>query len=80
GFMSPGRGRFVHPLRRRVLTLHEAARLQGFPDWFRFSSDGKTVKKSVAARLIGNAVPAILGYAAALSVVPYFIHNGRSGA
>jgi DNA (cytosine-5)-methyltransferase 1 len=77
GFMSPGRGRFVHPLRRRVLTLHEAARLQGFPDWFQFSSDGKTVKKSVAARLIGNAVPAILGYAAALSVVPYFIHMSK---
>jgi DNA (cytosine-5)-methyltransferase 1 len=63
-----------------MLTLHEAARLQGFPDWFQFSSDGKTVKKSVAARLIGNAVPAILGYAAALSVVPYFIDNRRSGA
>lgn len=80
GFMSPGRGRFIHPLRRRMLTLHEAARLQGFPDWFQFSSDGKTVKKSVAARLIGNAVPAILGYAAALSVVSYFIDNHRSGA
>src|SRR5690606_3645683 len=28
GFMTPGRGRYIHPTRRRVLTAREAARLQ----------------------------------------------------
>ena len=31
GFGSMGQGRYVHPTRRRLLTPHEAARLQGFP-------------------------------------------------
>ena len=34
GFLTIGRGRFIHPLRPRVLTPHEAARLQSFPDSF----------------------------------------------
>ena len=34
GFLTPGRGRYIHPLRRRVLTPHEAARVQSFPDSF----------------------------------------------
>ena len=54
GFGSMGQGRFVHPLRPRVLTPHEAARLQGFPDFFSFSM----VNKLTALRkMIGNAVP-----------------------
>ena len=36
GFGSMGQGRYVHPGRRRTLTPHEAARLQGFPDFFDF--------------------------------------------
>jgi DNA (cytosine-5)-methyltransferase 1 len=54
GFGSMGQGRFVHPTRPRTLTAHEAARLQGFPDFFDFSS----VKGVTALReMIGNAVP-----------------------
>lgn len=54
GFGSMGQGRFVHPTRPRMLTAHEAARLQGFPDFFDFSS----VKGVTALRaMIGNAVP-----------------------
>src|SRR5690606_5320498 len=34
GFGSMGQGRYVHPLQRRVITPHEAARIQGFPDFF----------------------------------------------
>jgi hypothetical protein len=31
GIGTPGQGRYIHSLRRRVITPHEAARLQGFP-------------------------------------------------
>jgi DNA (cytosine-5)-methyltransferase 1 len=43
---------YLHPSQNRGFTIREAARLQGFPDWFTFSG-------SVRARyrLIGNAVP-----------------------
>jgi len=62
GFGSTGQGRFVHPLRRRTLTPHEAARLQGFPDSFTFD---RSIKRSALQQMIGNAVPSRLGYAAA---------------
>ncbi len=54
GFGSMGQGRFIHPDEPRVLTPHEAARIQGFPDFFDFSA---TTKRTHLHRLIGNAVP-----------------------
>ncbi|XP_030453904.2 DNA (cytosine-5)-methyltransferase CMT2 isoform X2 [Syzygium oleosum] len=52
----------LHPGQDRVLTIRECARLQGFPDYYRFSG---TVKERY--RQIGNAVPIpvarALGYA-----------------
>lgn len=54
GFGSMGQGRFVHPTRRRMITPHEAARVQGFPDFFDFSA---TKKRTVLQEMIGNAVP-----------------------
>ena len=39
GFMTPGRGRFIHPLLPRTLTPWEAARIQGFPDTYNFFPD-----------------------------------------
>lgn len=70
GFMSPGRGRFTHPTRRRVLTPREAARLQGFPDTYRFVTDpGRPPARSQLAKWIGDAVPMPLGYAAALAAL-----------
>jgi len=59
GFGTMGRGRFVHPLRRRTITPHEAARIQFFPDFFNFGSGSRTLIQKV----IGNAVPPKLGYA-----------------
>lgn len=57
GFNSTGQGRNVHPMRRRTITPHEAARLQFFPDFFSFRA---VDKRGVWARLIGNAVPPLL--------------------
>ena len=54
GFGSTGQGRFVHPHKQRSLTPHEAARLQGFPDFFDFSTETGRVSLQT---LIGNAVP-----------------------
>jgi DNA (cytosine-5)-methyltransferase 1 len=54
----PGSGRFGHPVERRILTIREAARLQGFSDDFRFS--GSNHKKSWQ---VGNAVPPLLARA-----------------
>lgn len=45
----------IHPTEPRVITPREAARLQGFPDWFRFD---KT--KWHSFRQIGNSVSPIL--------------------
>ncbi|MEU4386238.1 DNA cytosine methyltransferase [Promicromonospora sp. NPDC023805] len=57
GFGSMGQGRYVHPSQRRTLTPHEAARIQGFPDYFRFDS---TVTRTQLSVIIGNAVPPAL--------------------
>lgn len=64
GFLSPGRGRFLHPHLPRTLTPREAARVQGFPDWYSFNPTGNSGRANLA-KWIGDAVPPILGYAAA---------------
>ena len=70
GFMTPGRGRYVHPTQRRTLTPREAARLQGFPDTYRFVTDPQCPpSRAKLAKWIGDAVPMPLGYAAALSAI-----------
>ncbi|MFD6445910.1 DNA cytosine methyltransferase [Promicromonospora sp. NPDC060204] len=60
GFGSIGQGRFMHPDLPRALTAHEAARIQGFPDYFNFSGCST---RSALATMIGNAVPPQLGNA-----------------
>ena len=46
--------------RRRMLTIREGARLQGFPDWFEFSGS-----EYEQCEQIGNAVPPLMGLALA---------------
>lgn len=65
GFGTIGRGRFIHPSRRRTITPHEAARIQFFPDFYRFP----TTKRTLLQTVIGNAVPPKLGYAVALHLL-----------
>ncbi|KGE06728.1 hypothetical protein LA03_30750 [Burkholderia gladioli] len=57
-FDSFTRGRFAHPVEHRSLTLREGARLQTFPDDFRFEGNREEVAKQ-----IGNAVPPLLAEA-----------------
>lgn len=46
------RGRFAHPRDDRAISLREAARLQTFPDNYRFSGSAREI-----AAQVGNAVP-----------------------
>lgn len=54
-FFKPEKGRYLHPEADRPITHREAARLQTFPDDFRFLGS-----KIEVARQIGNAVPPLL--------------------
>jgi DNA (cytosine-5)-methyltransferase 1 len=61
-FTNVSSGPFVHPTADRALTAREAARLQSFPDSYRFTD--KQIQ-----RQIGNAVPPLLAEAVAKSVL-----------
>jgi len=62
-----GTGRFGHPSQNRAISLREAALLQSFPSHYRFN-EGDNVSMTKTARLIGNAVPVLLGRAIASSI------------
>lgn len=62
GIGTPGQGRFIHPLKRRLVTPREAARIQGFPDGYGFLERGVPAKRKDLAKWIGDAVPAPMGY------------------
>jgi DNA (cytosine-5)-methyltransferase 1 len=51
-FFKPEKGRYLHPAQHRPITHREAARIQSFPDEFRFVGS-----KIEVAKQIGNAVP-----------------------
>lgn len=53
-FPYAGAGRFWHPCENRALTVREAARIQGFPDSFRFLDSSR---KTTA--LVGNALDSV---------------------
>lgn len=54
--INPSKGRFVHPTQHHGITARQAARIQTFPDDFKFS--GGLIAAGVQ---IGNAVPVDLG-------------------
>lgn len=72
GFDSFTRGRFGHPEQHRPITLREGARLQGFPDGFRFLGSRAQVRLQ-----IGNAVPPPLARAAGEALKRVLTGDGR---
>lgn len=64
---------FIHPTQNRSLTPREAARVQSFPDWFLFP-----VPRTQQFRLIGNAVPPLVGEAIGLAAKAYLKRTARS--
>ena len=54
-FDTPSSGKFTHPFLKRAITVREAARLQSFPDTFKFIGSKMSQMKQV-----GNAVPPLL--------------------
>jgi DNA (cytosine-5)-methyltransferase 1 len=67
GFGSIGQGRYMHPDRPRALTPHEAARIQGFPDYFEFSP---LPRRDSLAMMIANAVPPELARRTFAEILP----------
>jgi DNA (cytosine-5)-methyltransferase 1 len=61
---DPHWGAYIHPTQDRTISVREAARLQGFPDIFRFAGDylGKHYEQ------VGNAVPVPVARAIGLAV------------
>ena len=62
---------YIHPTENRTLSVREAARIQTFPDRFRFEGT-----RSHAFRQIGNAAPPALMTAVGQSVVAALIGRG----
>ncbi|MGH9195616.1 MAG: DNA cytosine methyltransferase, partial [Acidimicrobiia bacterium] len=67
-FFKPEKGRYLHPWLHRPITHLEAARLQGFPENFRWCGSRNDI-----ARQIGNAVPVGLGRAVAEHLAPLLL-------
>ena len=58
----------IHPEQNRVLTIRENARIQGFPDWYRFS--GSIYSRY---RQVGNAVSPKLAIALGSALLEAYV-------
>ncbi|MFW9888838.1 MAG: DNA (cytosine-5-)-methyltransferase [Candidatus Thorarchaeota archaeon] len=74
-FNRPGNGTFIHPVQNRLISIREAARLQSFPDSYRFLGSTTSMYKQ-----IGNAVPPLLACAIGEQVKPGLVADLFSGA
>jgi DNA (cytosine-5)-methyltransferase 1 len=65
----------IHPSEPRVITVREAARLQGFPDWYRFHPT-----KWHSHRMIGNSVSPIFARELLRRIAETFSVEGKHAA
>lgn len=72
-FFKPEKGTYLHPRAHRPITHREAARLQNFPDDFKFEGS-----KIQVAKQIGNAVPCLLAQRLAETVADHLEQNEPS--
>jgi len=70
-FYNYGSGRYGHPTQARAMSLREAALLQSFPVDYQFTSIDEVCSITKVARMIGNAVPVLLGKAIGDSLVKH---------
>ena len=73
-FYKPEKGRYLHPTEHRPITHREAARLQGFPDDYKWFGSKYSI-----ARQIGNAVPLQLGHALGCHILSALLSSWDSG-
>ena len=69
-FATPSSSRCIHPRDSRALSIREGARLQSFPDDYKFCGSDQSKRLQ-----IGNAVPPLLSIALANSVLEYLGAN-----
>jgi DNA (cytosine-5)-methyltransferase 1 len=69
-FFKPEKGRYLHPELHRPITHREAARIQSFPDSYKFKGT-----KIQIAKQIGNAVPPLLAMAIGRAVAEALATN-----
>ncbi len=60
----------VHPYEPREVSPRESARMQCFPDWWRFYGTGRHL-----IRQVGNAVPSLLGFFVGRQIVKDVFHE-----
>ena len=74
-FDSFTRGKFAHPSEHRNITLREGARLQTFPDSFKFVGTQEEI-----TALIGNAIPPMMAEIVGAAIVKHLDTHCRVSA
>lgn len=72
-FDTPSSGKFTHPFLNRAITVREAARIQSFPDSFKFIGN-----KGSQMKQVGNAVPPLLAEAIASVILNDIEEDGKN--
>ena len=75
-FFGFGNGRFGHPEQDRALSLREGAILQSFPREYRFIAAHKRIQFKAIGKMIGNAVPVLLGQLIGRSIASHLVGHG----
>lgn len=74
-FYKPEKGRYLHPVEDRPITIREAARCMSFPDDFAFPVSQKWTE---VAKQLGNAVPPRLAEAIARAASEHLDNSARA--